>query len=279
MTMPPLRPPHNPLVTEGIGPYYVYLLIDPRNDQIFYVGKGTGLRFASHLEEQIVGGEQPSPDELGAKQAIIDAIRGRGDEPVVEFARRQIANEHEAYLVEAALIDVLRRHGSPELANLVRGHGTGMGLATLQELREELATPVLETDQKALLIKLGDWRSQPDAELPRPGHGYRHGMSDAALYDSTRAWWRISPEVALGYPYAVCVYGGVTRAAWEIDHRSWRISSGTLYAGRIAFEGRRVRPGENAYEEFIDRQGRRVPATRPDGRAVFGSGQPIAYWP
>lgn len=37
----PLREPvRNPLVAEAIGPFYVYLLIDPATDEIFYVGKG-----------------------------------------------------------------------------------------------------------------------------------------------------------------------------------------------------------------------------------------------
>ncbi len=31
--------------------YYVYSLIDPRNNQIFYIGKGTGQRHNSHLKE------------------------------------------------------------------------------------------------------------------------------------------------------------------------------------------------------------------------------------
>lgn len=30
--------------------YYVYALIDPRDDQIFYIGKGTGKRYSSHLK-------------------------------------------------------------------------------------------------------------------------------------------------------------------------------------------------------------------------------------
>jgi hypothetical protein len=33
---------------EKLG-YYVYLLIDPRNDKVFYVGKGKGNRVNQHL--------------------------------------------------------------------------------------------------------------------------------------------------------------------------------------------------------------------------------------
>ena len=33
--------------------YYVYALIDPRNNQFFYIGKGQGTRDKSHLKETI----------------------------------------------------------------------------------------------------------------------------------------------------------------------------------------------------------------------------------
>ena len=45
MTAPSLPPE----VAERLGPYYVYALIDPRDDSIFYIGKGTGLRLLSRL--------------------------------------------------------------------------------------------------------------------------------------------------------------------------------------------------------------------------------------
>lgn len=32
-------------------PYYVYALIDPKTMQVFYVGKGTGIRAQQHLQE------------------------------------------------------------------------------------------------------------------------------------------------------------------------------------------------------------------------------------
>ncbi len=39
-------------VIDRIG-YYVYLLTDPRNGQIFYVGKGNGNRVFAHVNEAI----------------------------------------------------------------------------------------------------------------------------------------------------------------------------------------------------------------------------------
>jgi hypothetical protein len=47
----------------------VYLLVDPANGEILYVGEGAGLRFAAHLRdgEQIVGDDAVSDGELGGR--------------------------------------------------------------------------------------------------------------------------------------------------------------------------------------------------------------------
>ena len=39
-------------IHEALG-YYVYRLIDPRNGQTFYVGKGKGNRVFSHAKQQL----------------------------------------------------------------------------------------------------------------------------------------------------------------------------------------------------------------------------------
>jgi hypothetical protein len=38
-------------VAERLGPFYVYVLVDPRSAEIFYVGKGTGERLLHHGRE------------------------------------------------------------------------------------------------------------------------------------------------------------------------------------------------------------------------------------
>jgi len=119
----------NSLATDGIGPFYVYLLVDPERDEIFYVGKGTGLRFAAPLEQQIVG-DDPSREELSAQRERIDAIRARGAEPVVEFARRQIEHEHEAYLIAAVLSTCSPATGPP--TSQIWSAAVGLGSSRLR---------------------------------------------------------------------------------------------------------------------------------------------------
>ncbi len=273
----------NPLIAEHIGPYYVYLLVDPESDEVFYVGKGTGWRFAAHLNDEVLGNDAVSDEEAGAKLARIRAIRARGQEPQVQFARIKIESEDAAFMVEAALIDVLGRYGPHAgmgLTNKIRGPRTENGLIGLAELAHQLTRPPLDTPHAAILIKLGWWGDEMDTELPRRGYGYRHGMSDQELYDSTRAWWPMSLERAKGYRYAVTIFQGVTRAVYQIDPARWRRQQQPAGSRRVAFEAARLREGE-VFEAFMgmDSKGTCVPPTRPTGRAVFGTGGSIAYWP
>jgi len=276
-------PSWNPLIGEYVGPpdapYYVYLLIDPRNSEVFYVGKGTGDRFRAHGVEALLAADTATPAEAGQKLSRIREIHEAGAEPRVEFARFRIATEAEAYMVEATLIDALGRHAAP-LTNTMRGHDSEFGLVSLVELEQKLAAPELTTSTPSILIKLGWWTPDDDTELPRRGFGYRPGMTKAELYDSTRAWWVMSRSTVSGYRYAVAVYQGVTRGVWEIDQSSWRSSSQYRHGRskqRWAFEA--TTPSAEVEEEFVGRIGRRVPRLRRGGGAVFGSGNPIAYWP
>jgi hypothetical protein len=275
----------NALIPERIGPYYVYLLVDPRDGRPFYVGKGTGDRFGSHgraadrpIETTLLTDDDATATERENRLARIREIRAAGLEPEIAFARIAIPTESEAYLVEAALIDSLDRYAG-RLVNEVRGHHTPDGLTTLDELERELMTEPFTTRTPAILIKLFDWVSQHDPQTGRPGHGYRSGMTDDELLESVRAWWVLDPKRAENYAFAVAVHNGITRAVWEIAPGSWR-SQSSLAPGQKPRWSFRGRPAPaHIHEEFVGRIGRRVPALRPNGKSVFGQASPIAYWP
>jgi len=78
----------------------------------------------------------------------------------------------------------------------------------------------------------------------------------------------------------VTIFQGVTRAVYQIDPARWRRQQQPAGSRRVAFEAARLREGE-VFEAFMgmDGKGTRVPPTRPTGRAVFGTGGSIAYWP
>ncbi len=94
--------------------YYVYLLIDPENKQVFYVGKGIGNRIFAHINAALT--DATPSDKLDK----IRAIRANGRE-VNHIVHRHGLAEKEAFEVEAALIDFIGLSG---LTNQVQGYNS-----------------------------------------------------------------------------------------------------------------------------------------------------------
>src|SRR5660398_198974 len=88
---------------------YVYRLIDPRNGETFYVGKGNGNRVFSHIR----GEQDLDGDDLDNKMKRIRQIRLAGFE-VEHVIHRHGMDDKTAFEVEAALIDAY-----PGLTNIV----------------------------------------------------------------------------------------------------------------------------------------------------------------
>lgn len=79
--------------------YYVYGLIDPRNNEVFYIGKGRDNRWLSHFNESAL-----SKSGNNRKTAKIKKLKSLGFDPMVEFYAQNIEDEQLAYDIEAALI-------------------------------------------------------------------------------------------------------------------------------------------------------------------------------
>lgn len=97
---------------DGLEGYYVYLLIDPRNDKVFYVGKGKNKRFAAHTREWLSGTiiNAPKFEQIG------DIIRsGRS---VITKCFESGLSEADAFDLEFKLIETI---GWSNLTNLSRG--------------------------------------------------------------------------------------------------------------------------------------------------------------
>ena len=78
--------------------YYVYLLIDPRNNKIFYCGKGKGDRWKSHLGHWSGNGKN-NPTENKIRK-----MQREGFQPKVKFHRKNLA-EDQAYSIEEKYIE------------------------------------------------------------------------------------------------------------------------------------------------------------------------------
>ncbi len=87
--------------------FYVYVYIDPRNFEEFYIGKGKGARKDSHLSDV--------SDSTKARR--IRAIRKDGLNPIVRVIARNLS-EYDAFLVEKTLLWKL----GDRLSNVASGH-------------------------------------------------------------------------------------------------------------------------------------------------------------
>ena len=103
--------------------YYVYALLNPRNDEIFYIGKGKGKRVTAHVKEagDIVNN---SP-----KHKQIREIEAAGQQVRQIYLAKDITNEGEAFAIEAMLIYEAKCHNivfglASHLTNLASGHHT-----------------------------------------------------------------------------------------------------------------------------------------------------------
>jgi hypothetical protein len=101
---------------ENLSGSYVYFLVDPRNEMVFYVGKGMGDRFAQHLAEWKRG------DVVNERKAarIEDIIRD-GLEPFALCLHDRLDDE-QATNMEGCLIQSVGLH---VLTNAVQGRWRG----------------------------------------------------------------------------------------------------------------------------------------------------------
>lgn len=188
---------------DGMLKYYVYVYIDPRNGKPFYIGKGQGNRYLSHLSEQ---SEKP-------KAAKIAEIRKEGKEPQIDILRYGLSDS-EAHLVEAAAIDLI---GRPPLTNVMSGHHErSFGPISSQELEIINNPKPGVVHDKAILITINKL--------------YRSNMTSQELYEATRGIWVIGPRRDRA-EYAMAVYQGIVREVYHID-KKWDPSGTNEYQTR-----------------------------------------------
>lgn len=194
-----------PEVADKLG-YYVYAYVDPRNEEIFYVGKGCKGRVLAHLEE----------DRECEKTRRIDELRNAGLEPRLDIIAHGIEDEETALRIEAAIIDVLRP--GQRLTNLVRGfRSMQFGRAPLAEFDLLYAARPVSISERGLLIRINQL--------------YRPGMTAEALYEATRGIWKVGASGRRDLArYAFAVYQGIVREVYTIH--TWHRAGTTRYRTR-----------------------------------------------
>ena len=135
--------------------WYVYRLIDPRNGETFYVGKGKGDRVFVHaraVDEKALTDEEEEQGKLvDLRLRRIKDIKAAGLEVGHVIHRHGLSTSSLAYEVEAAVIDAYQG-----LTNKVGGHGSDeYGSRHVEEIINEYAAEEFEVRHHLLLISIG----------------------------------------------------------------------------------------------------------------------------
>lgn len=195
---------------------YVYRLIDPRNGETFYVGKGQGNRVFAHVRAQ----QNLEGDGVDNKIKRIREIRLAGFE-VAHVIHRHGMDDKTAFEVEAALIDAY-----PEATNEVGGvGGHEFGVMHAKEIIIRYRAEPAVFQHKVLLICVN------------------RSATQKSLYDATRFAWKLKVAKAKQAEFILAVQQGLIVGAFVAD--KW-LEAGAMDllgpedepAGRFGFEGK-----------------------------------------
>lgn len=224
---------------------YVYRLIDPRNGETFYVGKGQGDRVFAHIrDEQNLDG-----DQVDNKLKRIREIRNAGFD-VAHVIHRHGMDSTTAFEVEAALIDAY-----PGLTNIAGGAGSdAFGVMHAQAIISRYRAEPAVFQHKALLICV----NRNAIEMP--------------LYEATRHAWKISKAKAKQAEVVLATLQGLIIGAFVVH--DWLDATAENFPGREPRPGRVGFVGQGAPDDIQKLYvGKRV----PDEYRKPGSANPIKY--
>jgi uncharacterized protein len=224
---------------------YVYRLIDPRDGETFYVGKGQGNRVFAHIRDE------PSleGDDIDNKMKRIREIRlARLD--VWHVIHRHGLDETTAFEVESALIDAY-----PGLANQIAGaRSTEYGATHAQEVIKRYGAEAAEFRHRALLVSVN------------------RSAAENSLYEATRYAWKLRLEKAQQAEVVLATVQGEIVGAFI--PRKWMEATDENFPGRETAPARFGFVGVEAPDEIKVRYvGKRV----PDEYRKPGAANPIKY--
>lgn len=163
--------------------YYVYRLIDPRNGETFYIGKGKGNRVFQHMRGAI---KLTDSDSVSEKINTIHEILNAGLD-VIHVIHRHGMDEKTAMEVEAAVID-----SYPNTTNILGGsRSNDFGPMNALEIVNKYHAEVAEFHHRVLMISVSK------------------SLAEKGLYDATRFCWKLSASKLKKVEYVLAVKQGI----------------------------------------------------------------------
>lgn len=238
---------------------YVYRLIDPRNGETFYVGKGKGNRVFDHADAKLK--KEKDEDNLSIKLSRILEIKNSHLAVLYVIHRHDIPDEA-IFEVEAALIDAF-----PGLSNVQGGHGSSAkGPMNVKEIIDKYALPEIldEPEHKLVLININRLENRSDVN---------------EIYNQVRLSWKISKNKADRADYILAVVRGIVVGAFVADE--WLAATYKNFPSRILPENespdRKGFHGKKApyeiWQLYVGERGKRIAINQ-----MKHIQNPIRYW-
>lgn len=204
----------SPEVTDQIG-HYVYRLIDPRNGETFYVGRGQGNRVFDHIRSKT----SKNGDNISDKISRIKDIQLAGLD-VIHIIHRHGMSIEMAREVEAALIDIY-----PSATNIQGGYNSGeYGPMNAIEIENKYSAQEANFKHKVIMITINK------------------SISERDIYNAVRFAWRASLQRARRANFILAVKQGIICGVFVANE--WKEATTNNFpllssdrTGRIGFNG------------------------------------------
>lgn len=200
--------------------YYVYALVNPITDKVFYIGKGIENRVFAHKLEVL-----ENKLEIGSLKKIeINAIL-ENNLDVKHIIIRHGLTEKEAFLLEATLIDY-HNFSQNKLTNEVSGHNSGFyGIKTSDELIKQYNAPKLDQlIHKVVIININRQYTKVK-------------NSENGIYKATKESWVINEKKARGVEYVLAEYQGIIIGVYKVTDWYTVETEENKIKKRLGFDG------------------------------------------
>lgn len=241
---------------DGAHKHYVYALVNPIDQKIFYIGEGEGDRVFNHVQEA-----SDNPDSEKTKLATIREIEKSGKK-VLQYIIRSSLSKEEAFFLEACLIDVLKFKDfklNAMLSNIVLGHHRDKEKLLIEQFKTTIVTtdelnsfyktePLMVFKHKVMAININKIYKNTSKLHPN-------------IYEAVRKSWRVNLTRAKQAELVLAEYKGVVRAIFRPQR--WYSEDGKRYM----FEGEKVEDRE-IIDLYLNKTIERIP----------GSISPVRYF-
>lgn len=174
--------------------YYVYMLVDPINDNIFYIWKWKWNRIFNHLNWTLKWAKES--DKINYIKKILNTKN-----EIKHYIIRHWLTEKEAFEVERSLIDF---YWIKNLTNIVSWHNsTERWLMNVNEININYDAKDVKIDDNVILININSL--------------YYFWISEDELYEVTRKSWVLNPDRASKAEFVLANYHWIVREVYKID--------------------------------------------------------------